>query len=602
MYLRNKGIMKLQIAFITCVALFNILLAPLAYAQLSEDEIQKYRTQKPSEKARHLIVLVHGLGGSRDTFGDLDRVLNFYMSYVDPSYNYIIRPFEYRNFETDEQGTFVYASKLGEFIKQQFAKNKITKEDKISIIAHSQGGLVSIIWYIENMVTLNHKPYAEYAEQVDSLITIGTPLWGSKLAAAKYYRNASKDVEYSPIQLLEQSIDMLAKSKGRLSEHELHDMGFLSDVIYRFRIVAISLDQKGYKFKARPLNIAGVVPKVDSEQLDEAVKRGYQDEDVDRQLRRLLWLWPKTGFGHSRYEGDQAVLVPSARVDFIYGIDRRTDYDSNEVMKFNDFRFTQATGAKGPVPFVLAETVHASLDPNAFYDMADVPYSCIYPRDCQHPTLRYILTHLLNCSSGSRCDKKMYTALVVPLFSTESAVQASSKQLQSELRGFTLDVNLVLPRRYEVPLAFRGRFGFDKVLSFERLEPYNKNLIRSMANAILGQPDLADGELISSAAGQDYKIFISRSHEYLSAVGLSSHLIDLNGEEVQHMRYFLTGVVVPQVKFKNKAEEIAWLDKYKEGFALKFRVQMPGLKTRQVVARIKPTYSTYVDLQLWPYD
>lgn len=89
---------------------------------------------------------------------------------------YVIHSFEYDT-GNSSLSTFDFAVSFQNFLLQKLKAQEILSSDKISLIMHSQGGLVGNIWL--NLVR-DLSPVIYH--QVDAFITLSTPHWGAEVA------------------------------------------------------------------------------------------------------------------------------------------------------------------------------------------------------------------------------------------------------------------------------------------------------------------------------------------------------------------------------------------------------------------------------------
>ena len=89
---------------------------------------------------------------------------------------YVIRSFEYDT-GNSALSTYDFAVSFQNYLVQKIKAQEISATDKISLIMHSQGGLVGNLWL--NLVRdLSPVMY----HQVDAFITLSTPHWGAEVA------------------------------------------------------------------------------------------------------------------------------------------------------------------------------------------------------------------------------------------------------------------------------------------------------------------------------------------------------------------------------------------------------------------------------------
>lgn len=128
---------------------------------------------------RNYIFLIHGVGGNEDTFGKMKE----YLEALDLCYD--VFPFEYDTGHPTKD-TPAFASDFHQFATQVFTSRQGRPQDKISLIMHSQGGLVGSLWL--RYLSESRHPFVS---QVDSFITLSTPFWGANIA------NLGKKVFYT---------------------------------------------------------------------------------------------------------------------------------------------------------------------------------------------------------------------------------------------------------------------------------------------------------------------------------------------------------------------------------------------------------------------
>lgn len=73
--------------------------------------------------------------------------------------------------------TYHFSDDLSNFIQTSMVDNNFSDKDKISLIMHSQGGIVGTLW-LNKIRTGN----PELFKKIDSFITLSTPYWGSTMA------------------------------------------------------------------------------------------------------------------------------------------------------------------------------------------------------------------------------------------------------------------------------------------------------------------------------------------------------------------------------------------------------------------------------------
>jgi hypothetical protein len=339
--------------------------------------------QTPAEKPRHFIFFIHGIGGNLESFGSMPNLLTKELDTSEAKYSHesfiFVYPTNDPTLDSDD-----FALSFADFLNSKLEKI-IRPQDKISIISHSQGGLVATIWLFHASL-LQKEFYPKYTDKLDAFITLGTPYWGSKIATI-----ATED------NFLTEHFSSIVKSVlSKLGKRQLQEMSFSSATTLRFRnnmahVPANILEH--IRKKIRPLNIAGMA---------NLSSYFYQ---ATYGLSSGLSVLKAYAFGGKNFESDTCVSIPSARFDSIYTLENSPTYQTN---------FS---------PLLVVNSIHASPRPEEVYDLAYVPASCSQLDTCKHPTYKYVLDFILG--------KKMpLSAPGVPF---------------DELSGFTLSVRVNFP-------------------------------------------------------------------------------------------------------------------------------------------------------------
>lgn len=155
---------------------------------------------------KNFIFLLHGVAGNGDTFGYLAD----YLEAQDPCYE--VLSFEYQTGHPLKD-VKAFAYDFHEFVEKSLLKKGAKVQDKISLIMHSQGGLVGSMW-IKNLKEKAHP----YADQLDAFITLSTPFWGAPIASLGK-RIFYSGLNYNPI--------------SPFGKAELNEMSFGSTTINR---------------------------------------------------------------------------------------------------------------------------------------------------------------------------------------------------------------------------------------------------------------------------------------------------------------------------------------------------------------------------------
>lgn len=433
-------------------------------------------------KPRHIIFLVHGIAAGGETFGHMPEALTKHLN--NSSEEVVVRNFVYET-HNNKNNTEQFAKDLGNSINQYFAENgEINTQDKISIIAHSQGGIVSLIWLYRATIG-DEQFYPKYATHMDSYITLGTPYWGAKIAV--FGDNIKKMAE-----------KLHKDFMPFFGDQQLEDMSFGSPVIFNFRKNSINpVFQEilsKINLRVRPINFGGAATSI-------------------------KFLTPFAA-GLKEYEDDSAVPLPSSHFDFIYASSLKTGYAPNETLPASEFNETHFA------PYHVIDALHVSLLPAVplWAAMANIPKACVQSADCNHPSFKYILAHLKH----------------EPLVPDE--------KLLSKMTAYLLDISVRLPD--------------GDTLSADKIKIEFKS--------------------------HDRKLKVASPMEFFS------HGYSANIENESYRHFYFTGTSAKSFIPKNlRGAGAPFKDKI-----LSVKISAPGYKTRIIEAKVRPTYSTFIDINL----
>lgn len=434
-------------------------------------EPPKYNGEKP----RYVVFMIHGIAGDETTFPNLDKALQTHLDHYQPGYNNEVVLFTYdtggkrlqhvldpktHKAKIDEHGQLVkvekdattywfavdFASEMDRYFKKG---TPLRPQDKISLVMHSQGGLVGSQWAFNSMIQTKFPPnllyqgnfFPEYADQIDAAVTLGTPFWGTKQAGAA-----------------EQFLDYITKS-ARVNGAELSDLRYASSKVLDFRRGAIRIDQathidqptnneqndddetdmfKYFRSNVRILNIGGYIPKATITRGKFFLKKSVIHFDENGYLlpaehpgltllklgglNLLRAVLSHSHVGLKEIESDGAVGVPSSRLDFLYYKDKEIVDPSQipetyDVVRANQFHETKFG------TFTVLPALHVNPTfprRNAVIDLdslAQVPQECITNVGCDHPSLRLVVGHLLGEKTVIQNDAylKQMTAFTVAI-------------------------------------------------------------------------------------------------------------------------------------------------------------------------------------------
>lgn len=524
----------------------HLLLLIILLCSFSCQTFSKWMGRSPSAEAprlaKHYIFTVHGLAGDATTFGDMLPVLKNHLEYVDPQYEVVTQTFMYGTGRMDADVP-QFIESFEKFLFDYFTNFSLGKNDKISIVSHSQGGLVTTLWYAKAVAGTNQRQI-EIAEKVKTIVTLGTPFWGSGIA---HIINDKLPFEWM------QNLVYKFMAVGKL---EIRDMSLGSNKIFEFfRAKATSkYEQLNSPYM---LNISGVAPAAS-------------------QSRRL-------NIGE-RWESDKVVHVPSTRLGFYFYSDSINQFVYEKVsqtIELKDFNYSQYFSHDPE--FKLIETVHTTIGENL--GMAVIPHKCVNPYQCDQPTYAPVFTHLSRCEEKQNsCDQQHYEYIRGNLYKEDSSFgKTANDKLMDQMRTFQLSFNLQLPKDFIPPKDLFKTKGIAKYIKVNY-----KYGPKESKNRDAGDDE--DALVSREYPFQNYRIQLGRYKEWGSRV--AKHFQDTNQVNVQ-----LTGNVKPTDSYwqKTSISPENWNEK---SFPVTVTVDIPGLKPRTVTMPLRPTYTTFVELNL----
>jgi hypothetical protein len=523
-----------------------------------------------SIKPRHLIITVHGLDSNAESFGYFNEVTKAHMEKLTPGYEIDIKPFVYPTGKSEKNGVREFA--FGpDGLSQFLTKQNLNKNDKISFVCHSQGGLVTYLWLFKSI--LEQLPDIEYVKQVDSIITLGTPFWGSKISSM----------------LTDQSNPEVIGLLSMLSDvtrHEISDMAFASDTINTFRNLAIQLDSDPALSKmidelpVRLINIIGILPQ-DKNQLFSETNSKDPISGITKRIINLVYSIFKSSYqDNKKIESDIAVPVASSRWNFIYTPVHFISKD--ETINYNQYKdFSHLVDRS---KFIFTESAHFPFDTEKTFSMAYIPQDCLQPTECKHPTYRYVLEHLANCKNNSECNQEANNQIVTLMKLSDLAQYNSFKKIKNTLESFSLQINLKLKP---------GTIDRNFQLKYLRNRVQNSGESHGNEDWALNDYSIIDSEIInlkrnkknqiSEGSTSDYKIVLGDKKEKRSIDVVSRK--SSKDDHADHIRIHITGRI-----------ETLNSDKQYDSYMVPLEISIPGLPHVKINAKVKPTYSTFTEL------
>ena len=495
-----------------------------------------------SQPIDHFVFLVHGLGGNVESFGSMQEALTKHLNETPSMGNVAVASFGYLTFR--EYGkSEEFAELFGDFIMKTV--NGLSPERyvahpnyKISVVAHSQGGLVTTTLFYRS---LQNRPYydPEIARRMTNVITLGTPFWGSKVATYAV-QNPWKFDKFQGL-----ANDFLA-DVGKVGSLQIKELALGSSVVQRYRRNMMEMGPDAVNSiydRVRVLNVAGnanlkritqenttlLKPKSKAKQ----VLSNYFSGKID------------TVFGLTEYEADMLVSIPSATLNTMTVQKLNTDYEMGEsTMPWEFNTFDKADR-------LLVRTVHASPKAEDVYDIVYTPKHCIEDENCDHDTYNYVLNYLRgyslqdikNLRAGSQDGASLGFDNVI----------GDDKVKMQNFGGFTLGVNVRLPVGKE-------------------------NMRRSVRITVTPA---------RTSEANAPELLVSLKDETLSKVRY-----DKSSTYPDSMIEWRTG------HFKYTEDESIDTPNRRNGGLVRIQICASGMRTRVVYAPVKPTLSTFVDVQL----
>lgn len=328
--------------------------------------------------SKNHIFLIHGIGGGKGTFGSLEKILNA------QSECYQARSFEY---DTGSERT---PKEFSQDFHKYISAIVIPPQDKISLVMHSQGGLVGTLW-LNQLLAEKHV----LLKQMDAFVTLSTPFWGANMAhvgKVLFYSLPAK-IETNPV--------------SPFGRNELNEMSFGSSTIHEMsqnlETIFASIPN------LRPLAVAG--------------------------MRRKPG--PKLG------EDDLIVPTYSMRPNRIYLRD--------DVQLFNRMARSPASFTQTPeIPFVMVPADHIRLTQAG---VADIPEKCEKDLECGHPSLKFILDQIKGTVIGKGSDYDLARFRFTMFVTNPENLDYENKDLTIEVGGLDKKTKVPLMERFTPKLG-----------------------------------------------------------------------------------------------------------------------------------------------------
>lgn len=295
-----------------------------------------------TDKAKTFVFLIHGIGSDTETtFKEMKSALGNAL----PKYSNRQFYFSDFNYETgnDSLNTLDFAESFNGHIGETLMHEGFDPNiDKISIIAHSQGGVVSLLWMTQSF----SGAYAtDYHQFVDTFVTLGTPFWGTSIVLFPLWMKLT-----------------LGKHFG---DQEAREMLWGSQTINYFEKM-VHDSTGGFKKYLQGINIVNIAGNA--------------------------LAYPNIASWSSYMDDDIAVPLPSANINHYMVKDHDTFYKPDQLIdvaeKFEISQFFVAQGLH-TLPFLKGK----------FYltqGLSQAPKQCVKNENCKHITYPYIWRSLLH--------------------------------------------------------------------------------------------------------------------------------------------------------------------------------------------------------------
>lgn len=320
---------------------------------------------KVLEKPTHYIVWIHGIGGNASQAGFMKESLERFLPSQDPSMNYQVSYFDY-NTKDDKLSFEDFRIAFDQYLRNKFLKETpFKKNDKFSIVAHSQGGIITFNWLRKACFDRQNPAYGICA-RLTSVTTLGTPVWGSRIAN------------------FAQTVKNWIGNVGIMKDYgikQLMALSVASPAIFRLKDT----------FEAERMNYYGLFSK----QVRLMVVAG----------RSSVFEALSPFFAGEKIEDDLGVPVTSSNPSYfrysgtILGADEKTQAD--EIIPFR-YSYAIVDAVHIPqLPNLIKENLGEAAVrwiPNISYpSLIDIPEDCVTrsPEVCNSPTLKYVASNIL---------------------------------------------------------------------------------------------------------------------------------------------------------------------------------------------------------------
>ncbi len=314
----------------------------------------------------HFVFLVHGIASKPESFGMLAEIIGEQHDSLADGSNLYVEKFQYKT-QDDKIDVNKISIELADFIEEKIkSRGGIGSHDKISLIAHSQGGLIATRYLLRSAMG-DARYHKKYLQNYFSFITLGSPLWGSKVA------------------ILGTKLKALARLIGL---DILSDFG--STQLAQMQVTSPTIDELRYLL---------IEPFAQTlmQQLQSQIKFVH----FAGMPEPLKFLRPFVT-GKNQFEDDTAVPLPSTHLDFSYYVEK-SDYTNKSVINVEDFYSTKFSTEENFYP---VSAFHSPILKNGqrLHGIGYFPKNCLQKnyKYCPHPVLAPLIETLLGLRPSRR--------------------------------------------------------------------------------------------------------------------------------------------------------------------------------------------------------
>jgi Putative serine esterase (DUF676) len=603
---------------------------------------------------KHYVMTLHGVRGNEQSYGQFHELIKTHLEKVDPNYEVIPLNYTYKTAQLDYT-----PHKAAQEINARLDKDipVLRPEDKISVVAYSMGGQVGVAWYYDS---LRDPAHSKYPLQTVNFVSLGAAFWGAQEAGLftndvelmkRTLKGVIKEVNLESQRLTVKYLNQWAANKLASRQDNINTRYLFPQInkLQSIRDIKEFYDKKTIKsmyedsawgdWAGSALDLSGTLKSIRNSSLRDLAKISFAELEAlsiagptvtelrtsmmgapkntrtkwtsistlvqcfendlgseeagcnnfqNKAFEQMNQAFVKYQFGAVRRETDNAVITPSSIAQFHYAFDYDTNYADGDLIPASAFRLSiNPENHKA----IFAETLHATLVTEGIYNKAlsalgklgkswtrladDVVIvhkdKCMTPEKCDHPVYRYIVDELSDCNEpNSRCDMSEYRDVVGKFLhrsSKDEPIAQIQNTLKSELHGFSLELNLRLPKGYNTKNITES------------------NIFETAVKVDFEQNDNED-RILRTQTGP-YKVHLGRKMEVGSIL-----IKTVPYSDQTHFKVNFTGLITTDKNTDYNHNQL------QNGLPVRFKVSLPGLKSRQIEAVVSPYHSTFVDVTL----